>query len=151
MNVRAVSLVILSLAASSAVALGGDLAAPPAPAQAKAYSIEIFDRNKTLKIACGALGFQSRPQSVSDGKDFNFAQCSILDGRATQELVNYAGEGKRLEKVLISFGQQKGHTYKMELLNAVLWNVEFRLPGSNTPDAALNFHASESRLMRDPG
>jgi hypothetical protein len=151
MNRRVLFITILSMAAFSTAALCRDLSPPSAPAPARDYSIEIFDQNKTIKIACDGLEFGSRPSELSNGDDSNFLLCTTSVDGTTADLLDYVSKGMRLERVLALFGQQKGYVYKMELLNVLVADLNIQANESlDAPHVNLNFSSAKSRLVRAP-
>jgi len=158
MNVRTLSLAILSAAALSALAYGRQpINESPTSAAPNDYSIEIFDQNKTIKIPCNSLGFSSHAiEPGHSGEQSNDAEsknlsCETSIDASTVDISDFVSKGKRLERVLGSIRLEKGPGYKIELLNAVVTALDITANDfQETPRVAIEFSSAKGRLVRNP-
>jgi hypothetical protein len=161
MNGRISFVAVLSIAALSVAAceqglqapLGANAAQPPgAKVRANSYAIELFDQNKTVSIACDGLDFSAVAAKVDDTDDTISVSCrTSVDGN-TPDLLEFVRKGTRLQRALVSLGQQKGRAYKIELLNVTLGGLEIGEDSSSLdgPVENLNLSSAKSRLVIAP-
>jgi hypothetical protein len=156
MNGRILIITVLSIAALSVAACERDLPAPQGTnatnAPASSYAIELFNQNKTVKVVCEFLAFSTEPNQLEFGGDTNFVTCGTWVDGSTSDVLEYLKKRRRLERAVLSLGQQKGRQYKIELLDvAVLeFAIEVGSPSSGESVVTLRLSSTESRLVVAP-
>ena len=138
---------VLSITAEAA-ALAKDVPRMGAQAEEPSWSVtlEIFDHNKTIKLACETFQVQAWAPTEDDKGDRISLDCggAAMDANSTL-LWEYTNKKQRLEKAVLSYKTEKGQPYTIEVPNAAITHLSVL---SDTLE--INLSAASSRLMVPP-
>jgi hypothetical protein len=109
-------------------------------------TLEIFDQNKTIKLACETFEVQAWAPTEDDKADLASVDCG---GGAMDEnsplLWDYTNKKQRLEKAVLSYKTEKGQPYTIEVPNPAI--VHLSVLGDTLE---ISLSAASSRLMVPP-